>query len=99
MFRYTIFFLVCFYYCERAKRQLTYREECISLLKIIYISVLVLSIILAINIDVRINLFENGDVGELDPLGLCSEIEFQIFRWLPLLMCAVFQYTFWDVRN
>jgi hypothetical protein len=85
--RYTIFFLVCYYYCEKAKRLLTYREECISIIKIVYLSTLVITVILGVVIDIKIN---NPEDEDYTGKNLCDRLEFQMFRWMPLVMCAVF---------
>jgi hypothetical protein len=35
----------------------------------------------------------------INPLNLCAQVSFVIFRYMPLIMCAVYQYTFWSIRN
>lgn len=94
--RYTIFFLVCYYYCDKAKKLLTYKEDCISVLKVVYILTLIASVAFGIAIGVEIN---EDDNGMSDGKNLCDRLEFQMFRWMPLVMCAVYQYTFWDIQN
>ena len=99
VFRNGIFFMICYYYCTKAGSLLSNRVKCLSGLRAMFLLILAVSMILAIDIWVHTVKYENGDKSALNPLNLCSSIEFQIFRWTPHAMCAVFQYAFWDIQN
>lgn len=96
IFRYTIFFLTCFYYSHKAKKLITYKEECVSMLKVMFCLILLTSIVLAIFIDMEIMDYEDTpnkskyNPDNIDPADLCAKLEFQFFRWMPLVMCAAF---------
>ena len=82
IFRTSIFFLICLYFALRAQSLLKFKRKCISAIGIMYFTVFSMNIILAIVINVEIVDYNtsiakgNNVIRGLNPLNLCSSIEF-----------------------
>ena len=90
IFRSSVFFGMCFYYSERATKLIKKKRSIVTSLKVIYFAILGGCIALGIFIAIRIDQYSEGNTSALDPYNLCTALEFEIFRWLPLGLCAIF---------
>ena len=99
--RNTIFFMVCFYYAEKSKKLMSYKRKCLHIITLFYAVVMTINVLLAVDIGIKIAAYTDDPKTNnyINPVDLCSTLEFQIFRWTSLSIAAVFQYTFWSIRK
>ena len=55
LFRATIFFMICYYYCEKMTSLLTYKRQCMTFMRLFYFVTFAINFILAIVIWVNIS--------------------------------------------
>jgi len=93
IFRYLIMFAICYYYCDKSSGLLKSKRQLLKTLKIMgIISVTAISCV-GVSIIVGIKL------GKIDQYALCSEIEFQSFRYYSIATCFFFFYIYVQIRK
>ena len=91
--RLILFYLLCFYYTDRASGILKKRKVSKNVLSTVLASGLIListfGIYIAVQIDRYYNSGKNSDIG-IKPGGLCNNMIFRMFRYSHILLCIAF---------
>ena len=91
--RFIIFFLIFYYYCQKAGKLLPNKKNIMLLLKVVFIVCLNVIICLGIGIWVYIN--DNKEAAK----ALCNNQLFESYRYSSLVMCFIFLGIFYYITK
>ena len=98
IFRFSLFYMICYYYCAKASGLLTNQRLVIYLLRALFCVGIALINLFGIIFIVQVNEFEAGE-GGMNPRNLCEEFYFQLYRYFPLVIQLVFYLAYLDIRK
>ena len=87
IFRFILFYAVCYYYVHKASGLLNNRRLLIYMLRSLFAIGIVMILSFGIIFLIDITRFVDSDGKEgLNPANLCMEITFQLYRYFPYLI-------------
>jgi len=88
IFRFIEFFIICYYYCNKASSLLPNKKLIKIILRLIFVIIVTLILTLGGIILQKIDVFISKGPGHggMDPSKLCTNRMFEFFRFLPLIV-------------
>jgi len=85
LFRFSIFFMMCYYYCKKASKLVSYQQWVLIFLRLLFVSGCVLIVCMGL---ISIHFLKNWSMkipNSIDPRDMCETEHFKVYRYFPLL--------------
>jgi hypothetical protein len=98
--QFTIFYMICYYYCQKASSLLPRRQVYIFTIRILFVIGITTILTVGLIILSKIHVFntDRSDPNGIDPSMLCQNYMFWVFRVTPFLFVIVFSIAYFKIR-